>query len=261
MQTLAALNTHYRNPYAVSLVYLLGWLAASDGSVADDERIFLRELCRTFFNDPGAADSFLVITREPATTDIVTACRQLKAAVTPGSAHLVLEMTLAMSMADGVFSVSENHVIRFLADALGINQRQFSISFQLVTGRAPQDPSDLSRATWWDERDCLRKEKRDRDRAQREQEKYRSSQRDRSSSQGRTGSSTTPPPMSGSRRSEALKHLGLGPEATMVEIKEAYKRLAKVHHPDRFEGLSVEIIEAASLSFRRIRTAYEDLTS
>jgi DnaJ like chaperone protein len=157
--------------------------------------------------------------------------------------------------------VGENHVIRFLADALGVNQQQFTLSFQSVTGRAPQDPSDLSRATWWDERDRLREEKRDRDRAQHEQEQRRSSQRNQSSSQRRTRSSTTPLPISGSRRSEALRYLGLGPEATMEEIKEAYKRLAKVHHPDRFEGLSVEIIEAASLSFRRIRTAYEDLNS
>lgn len=259
MQTLASLNARYRNPRAVSLAYLLGWLAASDGSVVDGEMIFLREYSTTLFNDPGAADIFLAITRQPATSDIVTACRQLRTAITPGRAHLVLEVTLAMSMADRVFSVGENHVVRFLADALGVSRQQFTLSFQSVTGRAPQDPSDLSRATWWHERDRLREENRDQDR--RDQEKRKSNQRTQSSSQRRTRSSNTQLPMSNPNRIEALKHLGLGSEATMVEIKEAYKRLAKIHHPDRFEGLSVEIIDAASMSFRRIRTAYEYLYS
>lgn len=261
MRTLADLNAHYRNPHAVSLVYLLGWLAACDGSVARGETLLMRQLSNTFFNDAGATDLFLAITRQPATTDIVTACRQLKASITPGSAHLVLEVILAMSMADGVFSVGENHIVRFLADVLGVNQLQFNLSFQSVTGRAPKDPSDLSQSIWWNERDRQRKEKRDRDYARREHERCRSSQHSESSSNERARSSTTPTPMCESRRGEALKHLGLGPEATVVEIKEAYKRLAKVHHPDRFEGLSIEIIEAASLSFRRIRTAYEDLNS
>lgn len=248
MQTLASLNARYRNPHGVAMVYLLGWLAGCDGKIDEDENVFLQELGKKLLNDAGAVNVLLPLSQQATTSDIVSACRQLKGTVNPDRAHLVLELILAMAMVDGVFSVGENHIVRFLADALGIDRQQFVQSFQSVTGRMPQSPSDVSSASWWLERDRQRAEKFERERRDREQKEKQSKQR-----------SSSPPPKDAPRRVEALEHLGLGLGATREEIKEAYKRLAKIHHPDRFDGLSVEIIEAANLSFRRIREAYEYL--
>ena len=53
------------------------------------------------------------------------------------------------------------------------------------------------------------------------------------------------------------------PEATDKEIKNAYKKLAKENHPDRFSGqnLSNEEKKDLDLKFQRIAKAYETLKS
>ncbi len=260
MQNFIALNKRYQNPQGVAILYLLGWLAACDGRVDDDEKALLNELASSLLNDRGAGAVFLPIVQKAETSDITIACFQIRSNTDASKAHLLFELILAMAMVDGVFSVGENHIVRFLADVLGLTKMQYVSSFQSVTGRAPQDPSDLSKASWWNDRDRQRRDREAKERERREQdERRRANQGRQSSSQG--GGGTTPPPASGgtSRRSEALRHLGLGPDATPQEIKEAYKRLSKIHHPDRFEGLSAEILEAATLSFRRIRESYEYL--
>jgi len=262
MQTLAALNARYRNPQGVALVYLLGWIAGCDGKIDDKESGFLTEIAATLLNDNGAAASFLPVIKKSATKDVIAACRHLLKSLDRKNVQPLFEVTLAMAMADGVFSVGENHIIRFIADLLGLTKDQFTASFQNVTGRNPQPPSDLSKASWWDERDRQREAQSARERTTRQEEQRRQSSEpsgSRSTSQGQ-GRTASPPPSRNSRRSDALKHLGLEDGASHEEIRAAYKRLAKVHHPDRFEGLSVEIIEAANLSFRRIREAYEFLT-
>lgn len=262
MQTLAALNARYRNPQGVALVYLLGWIAGCDGKIDDQEKSFLTEFAAALLNDKGAATSFLPVIKKAATKDVIAACRHLKKTVDRKNAQPLFEVTLAMAMADGVFSVGENHIIRFFADLLGLTNVQFTASFQNVTGRNPQPPSDLSKASWWIERDRQREAREARESASRQQEQRRQTSESRAKASSSTGQSRSdsPRPSGNSRRSEALKHLGLEGGASQEEIRAAYKRLAKIHHPDRFEGLSVEIIEAANLSFRRIREAYELLT-
>ena len=53
------------------------------------------------------------------------------------------------------------------------------------------------------------------------------------------------------------------PEATEKEIKNAYKKLAKENHPDRFSGqdLSEQDRKDLDLRFQRIAKAYETLKS
>jgi DnaJ like chaperone protein len=56
-----------------------------------------------------------------------------------------------------------------------------------------------------------------------------------------------------------LGALGLPPEATNEEIKSAYRRLAREHHPDRYAHQGGPALEAASLRFRAVHEAYETL--
>lgn len=55
--------------------------------------------------------------------------------------------------------------------------------------------------------------------------------------------------------------LGVAPGAPMDEIRQAYHRLAKAYHPDRFAsaGLPPEIDEYLSAVVRRINMAYDSL--
>ncbi len=259
MDSLSPLIMRYGNRSGVAIIFLLGWLASCDGSVDGEELSLLHELGSNLLHDAKATETILPLARRADVDDIILASNVLRLTVEPSRAHMVFELTLAMAMADGVFSVGENHVVRYLADVLGIGARQFALSFQNVTGRPPQPPSDLSSASWWAERD--RKESEAAARAS-EARRARDERARRESNQAGGQSRKEPPPLrqpGETRRTEALRQLGLDPGATDEEIKAAYKRLAKAHHPDRFEGLSVEIVEAASLSFRRIREAYEYL--
>jgi hypothetical protein len=59
---------------------------------------------------------------------------------------------------------------------------------------------------------------------------------------------------------EALEVLALRPGATPSEIKEAYRDLVKVWHPDRF-GSDLRLREKAELQLKRINEAYRVLQS
>ncbi len=63
-----------------------------------------------------------------------------------------------------------------------------------------------------------------------------------------------------SKRKRALKILGIEDEsASFDEIKKAYRRMAKKHHPDRFHGASEIEQEKANERFAVINEAYESL--
>lgn len=55
---------------------------------------------------------------------------------------------------------------------------------------------------------------------------------------------------------EARKLLGLGEIATLKEIKAAYRRLAKIHHPDKHHGPDAGETEM----MKRLNGAYKLLT-
>ncbi|MEX1033493.1 MAG: J domain-containing protein [Cellvibrionaceae bacterium] len=61
-------------------------------------------------------------------------------------------------------------------------------------------------------------------------------------------------------RAEAYAVLGLEKEASLAEIKKAYRRLAQNYHPDRYVSVEAEAREAAEHNFLRVQQAYEVLS-
>ena len=59
------------------------------------------------------------------------------------------------------------------------------------------------------------------------------------------------------KREKAAKVLGISVNASIDEIKKAYRGLAKVHHPDRFVGESESQQKIAEERFIQIQQAYE----
>lgn len=60
-------------------------------------------------------------------------------------------------------------------------------------------------------------------------------------------------------RIRALATLGLEEGVPQIDIKNAYRRLALIHHPDRYGVGGPDAIAAATETFKRIRAAYETL--
>ena len=56
----------------------------------------------------------------------------------------------------------------------------------------------------------------------------------------------------------AFTELGLTPDASFDECKNAYKKLLKVHHPDR-HGHNPELTQEATLKAAKINAAYDKL--
>ncbi|PHR70698.1 MAG: molecular chaperone DjlA [Lutibacter sp.] len=57
--------------------------------------------------------------------------------------------------------------------------------------------------------------------------------------------------------SNAYKVLEIDKSATDVEVKKAYRRLVKKHHPDKLQHLGKEHLKGAEEKFRQIQKAYE----
>src|SRR5256885_66884 len=58
-------------------------------------------------------------------------------------------------------------------------------------------------------------------------------------------------------RARALAILGLSEGASADDMRSAYRRLAKVRHPDRFAQLGPSAVAAATESFKVLQGAYE----
>ncbi|RBI68883.1 molecular chaperone DnaJ [Vreelandella sulfidaeris] len=87
----------------------------------------------------------------------------------------------------------------------------------------------------------------------RQQEYRQQEQRNNHSRQQRTA---PPPP---DRTTRALSVLGLTPGASRIEVRHAYRRMAQLHHPDRFYSESEHQVALASARFQRIKNAYDYL--
>ena len=57
----------------------------------------------------------------------------------------------------------------------------------------------------------------------------------------------------------AYRILGISPDATVDEIKTAYRRMAMKYHPDKVATLGEDVRKAAETKFRSIQEAYESI--
>lgn len=57
----------------------------------------------------------------------------------------------------------------------------------------------------------------------------------------------------------AYKVLEITKSATDDEVKKAYRRMAKKHHPDKLQGLGEEHLKGAQEKFQNIQSAYESI--
>lgn len=207
-----------KDPVRSCFVLVLCWLAHCDGTLHQDERELLRHATEASGQEINL-DEILGIARRASVGDIQLALELLRD-TDPKIRRPVLQLIISVAVADGRLTAIENHIVRLVADVLGLGMEGLNDAFREMTDHdfpPPEDPSDPSR---WN--------------------KNRES----------TGDST---------REHDVAALGLQGSPTDDEIRAAFRRLAKVHHPDRFVSAGPEAVRTAELQFKRIRAAYERL--
>lgn len=96
----------------------------------------------------------------------------------------------------------------------------------------------------------------DHHRSQQQDSQRQGSQRQGSHHDQRRQQRPSSPP---DRTTRALSVLGLTPGASRIEVRHAYRRMAQLHHPDRFYSESEHQVALASARFQRIKNAYDYL--
>jgi DnaJ like chaperone protein len=237
MQSSKGINSGYleaflrsENQMGFSVVTLLAWLALSDGEVSTEEREALKAVAS---NSNSAINVELIIQAclHASPADLQLACevvRHLK----PEGRQLFLEMAIGVALKDRVLAPAENHILRFYADILSIGSVGLRDTFRRITTQEFPLPSGTSN----------------------------NSKNEREERSGeRKSSDDRKPSSSNIDRIRALAILGLEESANREEIKDAYRRLARIHHPDRFSSLGEEAVAAATRTFQRIESAHRFL--
>jgi DnaJ-domain-containing protein 1 len=223
------------------MLLVLSWIASSDGKIADEEMEGLRSIAASGRSEAELRD-VIGLAQGGRVEDLQLACELLRE-LEPKHRRLMLQMTVAMALEDGYLTTVEGHIVRFIADVLSHSPSDLDGLFREMTGEAFPAPADPSSVEWW--------EARERQSRRREPNQARNGA---SSGEPRHGAST--PDL---QRLRDLGVLGLDEEATIAQVKEAYRRMVQVHHPDKFAALGPEAVKAAEVTFRRIRAAYERL--
>lgn len=145
----------------------------------------------------------------------------------------VLDILLRVALADGTFSILEEHIIDYTRQTLGVHSRAY-----------------------WVVRDTLA------DRFGVEIPREGASFKDGAASTRTSKKREHASPIGSSlSRVEALSRLGLTPEATAAEIKTRYRSLVKECHPDLVQAKGDDTsIRAAALRFCELQEAYEQLS-
>jgi len=220
------------NQMGFCVLTLLSWLAAADGNVDQDELDLIRQIAKAGGTSPSALSPIMEHAVAGNSEDLLIACEALRLLESSHKLNFLM-MAVNMALADGYLTIPENHILRLLADALGLGKAGLNQIFREATGAVFPLPSDPSNPAWWDRVERKRKTK---ERAEFRSKRYQSQ---------------------GIDLQQSLAILGLDHDACWEEVKKAYRRMAKVNHPDRYGGLGREAVEAATIRFRQIQAAYE----
>lgn len=226
-----------KNEVGTAVLLILAWVAASDGSIDDKEAKQLSEISAASKHGH-EIKPLLRLVQDRDIKSLQLACEIVARHFRDEKAGLFLEMAIGMAIADGYLLPTENYILRFLADLLGVRSAELNDLFLKVTSQEIPQPSDVSSANYWKD-----KEKKSQHKENNTEEESRT----------RTGHNAN--------LAQAYAVLGLEYGATKEEIRKAFRRLAQVHHPDRFSSLGEESVAAATATFQRINEAYKYLVN
>ncbi|MFC3282240.1 J domain-containing protein [Litchfieldella rifensis] len=253
-----------RNQADTAGLLLLAWVLASKGHLSEGDRQRLSELSREFRHGH-ELEPIVDIAIQQDLGAIQLAAEVMQKDCCGEQAYPFLRQVIALAITEGKLAIANHHILRFLADLLGVSPPEFAHLFTEVAGKEFANPDDPSRTGYWQAKERHRQQQEERQRQHQQSHERHSSGHQYRQHSGTGGSqrqhhyhsTREPPPGEQTRR--ALAVLGLEPGASRHDIRKAYRRLAQLHHPDRFFAEGDAVVATASRRFQRIRKAYDYL--
>lgn len=218
------------NPIGTSILLLLTWIAYSDEHLDPNELNNLFSVAKES-NHRNDIDSIISLAKSSDFNAIQLASEILKIHLDKKKGILFLQMAIGMAFSDNKINITENYIIRFIADLFGFTRNEINAIYKNICGNALLEPEDFSSSKYWSGSD----------------KNY-----DKESQKQKIGTAHL-------SKEKSLAILGLDEGATIEEIKKTYWRLSQVHHPDKYVSLGEEAVKAATLTFQRITAAYNYL--
>ena len=254
LQSLLRGAEHRQN---LCVLALLTWVASCDGTIADGELQLLRNVAASVAGGEEVLPAVIDVARLGRADDLEYACRYLRNHAARAERPLLAQLFVTMAAQDGRLTVAENHVLRFLADLLGLSARRFAKLFEGVSGRPFPEVGDVSSVEWWRRRDAGEEAKPPADGWGRDDE-TRTARGAADSNGGTPPASTEASKMT---RATALRMFGLEEGASKDAVHAVYRRLAKARHPDRYARLGPAAQATATAAFTRLQAAYALLSA
>lgn len=227
----------------LGLLAVLAWVAACDGDISPEEITLLSKLGGSDISKE-AIQSLVSAGAECDVEALHLAVEAIKSMPTEHRID-VLTLALGMTLADGKMTFAEAAILRFLEDAWSLPVSTLQRVFKDSTGKELPAVSDPSNPEYYF---GDKNEKRNSSRAE-ERNDHINQQREKTKQPRR--------PTSNMSHSEAVKILGMNAPFTQSDVRSSYIRLAKVHHPDKFESMDEDMKKAATIIFAKIQTAYD----
>jgi len=295
-----------RSQVDTAILLLLAWLLVQRQSISDSQRRRRLAQVSAHFqheHDPGPV---IQIAHQGDLQAIQLAAEIVHKECSPARCLNIIQHAIVLAGDNGKLCHANHHILRFLADLLGISPDALATLFLELTGSKLETPADLSTQAHWlqhdphhekrnaqqqadadkaraeaeaaaqqqqqkkrDEKQRKRQEREDRKaraRAQREkarQEKAnageKNHQHDGAQQNQQHSYQQAPYQRTTDRSTRALAVLGLSTGASRQDIRRAYRKMAQLHHPDRFFSQSDHQVALASARFQRIKSAYDYL--
>lgn len=222
-----------KNPIGMCVTLVMCWLMVCDEKITDEEMEYLKAVAPPenihFFSE------FINQNKASQIHSIFYACKLLDKALDSDRKRYLIELLLGMMIADNRVSITELHIVRFVADLFYINPEVLNNIYVSLTGKELPEPGDPSSIDWWKTKERQHKQ---------QEEKVHNGIHIKYSEE---------------RRDWAYSVLGLNENSSLSEIKDAFHKLCHIHHPDRFEKLGPEATRAANVIFTKINQAYSIL--
>lgn len=239
---LAGMPVGQRDQLASCVKLLLLWVAASDGTLDDSEL----EFASSKFPDAEGAlstEDLLSVIRSADLATIELAIRTL-AAESRELRTAFLDMAITMSMADRRIATTENHILRFYADALYLGPGMLQKRFQAISGTPFTEPGDPGDPAWWEQIDAQHPQR------------AAAGGVTATESAGRPDQDAPEPRMSAE---QARAVLALSGDASPDEIERAYQNLAGIFKVERVEAMGPAAVAVANKRLKKIEDAYRVL--